>query len=378
MELHGVLPPQEVYRGWMSSRVNHSGVESTVIRRTVNVMISRREFVRATPLALGSLLAAPALEATDSAGTPPVIGRSTRRARPGDGVATLDMGRRQGVRILQLTDNHFFCGVEKGLTITNDDQATERDWQALVRHFRPDLIMATGDLWHDNPGGRGQASLEHILPKLERLEVPWATCWGNHDQLDDFQRGHDSLEAARNSLYRGGATHGDYRIEIRTASAPGRPAAQLGVMNSNQFGLTDWQLAWLRRTQAELDASGQTAAPALAFFHIPLLDQKTLYRPRQTPGLCHEEVCFEKESGRALPVLAERRSIRACFCGHDHVNDYAVRARDVDLVYGRATGHAGYGGEKVRKGAKLIELDLVRGAYTQITVFADGTHWKPA
>jgi hypothetical protein len=65
-------------------------------------------------------------------------------------------------------------------------------------------------------------------------------------------------------------------------------------------------------------------------------------------------------------------------CGHDHTNDYTVRSNEVDLVYGRATGYAGYGGEKVRKGAKLIELDFVTGAYTQTTVFADGSTWKPA
>jgi predicted phosphodiesterase len=334
-------------------------------------MLTRRHFVRATPGLLASVLAAPTLLGAANP-TPPVIGRSRRVARPGDGVGQVDLGNRKGLRLLQFTDNHFFCGVDD-LTVSTDDRATERDWQAFVRHFRPDLIVLTGDLWHDNPGGRGQKGLEIILPRLERLEIPWATCWGNHDQLDDFQRGHDALEAARHSRYRGGATHGDYRLEVRTS---GGPAAQLWFLNSHQFGLTDWQIAWLRRNQAELKAT--TVQPALAFFHIPLLDQKTLFRPKQTPGLCHEEVCSEKESGQALPALAESRAIRATFCGHDHVNDYAVRARDVDLVYGRATGYSGYGGETVRKGAKLIELDLVTGRCEQVTVFSDGTRWKPS
>ena len=89
-------------------------------------------------------------------------------------------------------------------------------------------------------------------------------------------------------------------------------------------------------------------------------------------------MCHESENGQAAPVLAGDDRLRACFCGHDHVNDYAVRTRNLDLVYGRATGHGGYGGEKVRKGAKLIELDLTSGEYQQVTVFADGTRWKPA
>ncbi|MBL9171895.1 MAG: metallophosphoesterase [Verrucomicrobiales bacterium] len=333
-------------------------------------MLNRRTFVRATPGLLAAVLAAPA-QGGEASGRPPVIGRSRRKPGAGDGVGNLDLGDRKSLRILQFTDNHFFCGVE-GLTVSEDDRATERDWQAFVRVFRPDLLVLSGDLWHDNPGGRGQRTLELILPRLERLEIPWATCWGNHDQLDDFQAGHDALEATRNSLYRGGATHGDYRVEVRTRHGV---AAQLWFLNSNQFGLTDWQLAWLRKSRAALTAS--PAVPALAFFHIPLLDQKTLYQRNRTPGVCQEEVCFERESGRALPVLAESGAIRATFCGHDHVNDYAVRARDVDLVYGRATGYSGYGGEKLRKGAKLIELDFADGRYHQRTVFADGTSWEP-
>lgn len=343
-------------------------------------MLSRREFVRATPLMLGSLMSAPSQLSAGAAPEPPEIGRSRRKPRAGDGIAALDLGTRKGLRVLQITDNHFFCGVKHGLEITGDDRATERDWQAFVSRFKPDLIVSSGDLWHDNPDGRGQATLEHVLPKLEQLGVPWAFCWGNHDQLDDFQKGHDLLEAGRNSLYRGGATHGDYRIDLQTAGDGGakRIAGRIFLMNSNQLGLTSWQLAWLRRTQAELKASGEPMPPALAFFHIPVLEQKSLYLPKVTAGLCNEEVCNEKETGQAVPVLAESRSIRACFCGHDHTNDYTVRSRDVDLVYGRATGYAGYGGEKVRKGAKLIELDFVTGAYTQTTVFADGTTWKPA
>ena len=336
-------------------------------------MLSRREFVRATPLLLGAVASSSSsLRAGAAEPKPPEIGRSSRKPRAGDGVATLDVGSRGGLRVLQITDNHYFCGVKSGLAVTDGDTATERDWQEYVRIYKPDLIVSSGDLWHDNPGGRGQASLEWVLPKLERLGVPWAMCWGNHDQLDRFQRGHDALEGAANSLYRGGGTHGDYRIDIRAGS---KSAGRIYLMNSNQFGLTAWQTEWLRRTRASLKPADNPEAPALAFFHIPLLEQKSLFTLGKTPGLWNEEVCNEKEEGQALPVLAEGGRIRACFCGHDHTNDYLVRARDVDLVYGRSTGHSGYGGEKVRKGAKIIELDFATGAYTQVSVFPDGTRW---
>jgi len=343
-------------------------------------MLNRRCFLRATPALLSGVMALPTvsrLAAGESTVTPPEIGGSRRSATDEDAVATLELGARQSLRLLQFTDNHFFCGVKEGLTRTGDDRNTERDWQALVQIFKPDAVIVTGDLWHDNPGGRGLKTLEHAVSRLEELEVPWAFCWGNHDLLDDYQAGHDRIQGARNALYRGASTHGDYRIDIQTgASGRSLISARLWLLNSNRFGLTEWQLDWLRHARKAVAVDGAPSVPSLGFYHIPLLEQKTLYRPKVTPGTFLEEVCHEQESGQAAPVLATDHRLLACFCGHDHVNDYAVRTRQLDLVYGRATGHAGYGGEKLRKGAKLIELDLSDGTYAQETVFADGKRDK--
>ena len=342
--------------------------------------MNRRRFLQLGPAALAALTA-PSLAGQSTppqATEPPEIGRSTRRSSEAP-VATLDLGTRQSLRLLQFTDNHWFCGVKEGLQVTSDDQATERDWRDFVRIFAPDLIVLSGDTWHDNPGGRGLKTLLHILPRLESLGVPWAFCWGNHDILDDYQAGHDALESARHSRYRGAANHGDYRIEVRVASSAGPiPAAQLWMLNSNRDGLTAWQLDWLRRSRTALSETGAASLPSLAFYHIPLLEQKTLYAAGRTPGVFQEEVCHEKEAGQAAPVLAADGRLLACFCGHDHVNDYAVRSQTLDLIYGRATGHAGYGGDKLRKGAKLIEVDLRAATYQQVTVFADGTRWRPS
>lgn len=342
-------------------------------------MITRRQFLKATPLLLSALTApgATLLAGSKPDLVPPEIGRSKRTAAAGTAVATLDLGGAAGLRLLQFTDNHFFGRVKEGLTRTEADQATEREWRDYVRIFRPDAVITTGDLWHDNPGGRGAATQAHALKQLEGLEVPWAFCWGNHDQLDDYDAGHAALEAARGSLYRCGASHGDYRIDVRRGGDR-NVAARLWVLNSNRYGLGEWQLDWLRASREALADAKSPTVPALAFFHIPLLEQKTLHRAGTTPGVCFEAVCHEKETGRAAPVLAKDERLRACFCGHDHVNDYAVKTGHLDLVYGRATGHSGYGGDKVRKGAKLIELDLITGDYQQTTVFADGSRWRPA
>lgn len=280
--------------------------------------MNRRQFLQIGPATLAALTAPISVGRlfAQTPGEPPEIGRSTRRAKKAK-PAILDLGNRQSLRLLQFTDNHFFCGVKEGLTITDADRQTERDWQAFVRIFSPDLIVFTGDAWHDNPGGRGLDSLRHVFRRAEPLGVPWAFCWGNHDILDDYQAGHDALESARHSLYRGGASHGDYRIEVRTHSTKSAAAAHLWFLNTNRYGLTAWQLDWLRAARIALAKTGAAPVPSLAFYHIPLLEQQTLYEPGRTPGVSQEGVCHEEESGVAAPFLAADTHLLACFCGHD-------------------------------------------------------------
>jgi hypothetical protein len=96
-------------------------------------MLNRRCFLQATPALLSGVMALPTvsrLDAAESTVSPPEIGRSRRSAVDKDGAATLELGARRSLRLLQFTDNHFFCGVEQGLTRTDDDQNTERDWHS--------------------------------------------------------------------------------------------------------------------------------------------------------------------------------------------------------------------------------------------------------
>ena len=336
-------------------------------------MLNRRRFLAATPAALGALAFRAELLAQDGQPAPPKIGRSSRLVDVSRAsVSRVTVASAATAKILQFTDLHFF-----GKT-RDEDQRTLRDLNRLVELTKPDLLAVTGDLWHDNPDGQGFARMEFAVKQIDGLGVPWAFCWGNHDQLDDYQRGHDLLEQARNSVYRGALTHGDYRLELASSREPKVPRADLLFMNSSNIGLSDWQLAWFRATTLELKSKRKQPLPALAFFHIPVFEYKSLFQPGQNMGLQLEKVCNEEESGGALPELKKPETLRACFCGHDHLNDYVVRAGNLDLVYGRATGHAGYGGELLKKGAKLIEINLGRGSYTQTTVFADGTKWRAA
>ena len=112
-------------------------------------------------------------------------------------------------KILQLTDIHFFAKT------TNIDWQTMADLPGLVEYTKPDIILVTGDFWHNNPDGRGEEFMHTAISIIDNLNIPWAFTWGNHDQLNNYENGHAAFTNAPNSLYCGGASNGNYVIEIR-------------------------------------------------------------------------------------------------------------------------------------------------------------------
>lgn len=267
------------------------------------------------------------------------------------------------IRLLQLTDLHFFADPGQ----PERDRRTRDDLERLLAHADPDLLLVTGDLWHENPGGQGARFMREAIAAIEALDRPWLFVWGNHDKLDDYREGHRAFTEARGSHYRGGHAGGNYNVPLHDRA--GRPLWDLLCLNSNQRGLGAEQLDWLREFQP-------TAPHAFAIFHVPLKQFDELWQQGHGWGVKLEPVWFEHEDGAALDVIRAKGGIRACFVGHDHVNDYAIHADGIDLVYGRATGHAGYGGELVPKGAKVITVHGETGEFDWYTLHPDGSRWR--
>ncbi len=111
--------------------------------------------------------------------------------------------------------------------------------------------------------------------------------------------------------------------------------------------------------------------------HIPLLQYHYIWEGGLASGFKLETVCSESENGASLWKIKDYGPVKALFCGHDHVNDYAGMAEGIELVYGRATGFGGYGEDVVRKGGKLITVNGQAGTYVWESVFSDGVKWIP-
>ncbi len=322
--------------------------------------VSRRAFLGAC------LLASEAVVLSGCAHT--LSGVNSREAEEAAAGARLLIRRPVHFRILQFTDLHFFGGKEPLRNLGNE--RTVNTLKQLTKLTRPDLVMVTGDLWPENREGKAEEHMRFAIEQLESLGVPWGYVWGNHDKLPDYTVGHRAFTEAKNSLYRGAQNNGNYSIDI--VNRYGHRIWQLLCLNTGENGVDAAAREWLR----ELLAFDPKPSARLAFFHIPLKQYGDAWASGSAAGFKGEEVCQEQEDGSTLPLLKEL-GVRACFCGHDHVNDFSGMCDGVELVYGRATGAGSYGTSRFRKGGKLIVANGWTRQCTWRSITEDGKRWHP-
>jgi 3',5'-cyclic AMP phosphodiesterase CpdA len=339
----------------------------------LNSRISRRRFWLHTGAGAAAAMFTAPLWAQKRPLNPVALATSDRHPET---QATVRVRDAAAIRVLQFTDIHFFCGRDDHGA--GPDEQSVADMKRMVDRYEPDLVAVTGDTWHDNPGGRSAMFLEYSVRQLEGLGVPWLFTWGNHDLLDDYPAGHDALRVARHSLYRGGPQGGNYTVDL--LDTEGRCVWELICLNTTNIGIQRPQREWIDALHAQRSQFGsgtRESTPAFCMLHIPVLQYHYIWEEEMASGFKREAVCSWGENGSGLWHLQRLGNVRALFCGHDHVNDYSGSIEGIELVYGRATGHAGYGGEDVRKGAKLITADAGTGTYSWETVFPDGSRWRP-
>jgi hypothetical protein len=290
-------------------------------------------------------------------------------AKAGAPVSKLGVGNPAAIRALQLTDLHFFCPP----TTLERDKLTTEYLPGLIERAKPDILLVTGDLWHDNNDGTGREYMEFAIDKITSLGVPWLFEWGNHDQLDDYAAGHDFLSGAKHSLYAGGSTGGNYRVEITRPD--GSTCFEFVCVNTSLDGADAHTAAYLEALAAE--RGGQARVPAMGVMHIPVKQYFEAWREGDPTGIRLEGVSHQREDGETLPAWKAACGLKSCIAGHDHCNNYSGTIDGITLFYGQSTGASGYGGDKLPKGAKLYIIDAASGAVETETHFPDGAVWRP-
>lgn len=118
------------------------------------------------------------------------------------------------------------------------------------------------------------------------------------------------------------------------------PVWDLVCMNSHDLDLIREQHDWLT-SRKNSRPEAVAAKNAFALFHIPLRQFEDLWMRKAANGARFERAAFEEEDGSSLAHLKAFGTIRACFCGHDHINHYSCRTEGIDWVYRRGTHSQG-------------------------------------
>jgi alkaline phosphatase len=275
------------------------------------------------------------------------------------GKKRLQFGSDGRFKIAQFTDMHFVDG-------SPHSAKTEATIRRVLEEEKPDVAILTGDQAIDKPS-------KDVWPRLARIfeeaQTPFAVVLGNHDAetitkdsiFDLLSRSPWFIgEKGPEDIY----GVGNYVLDVRSRASD-KTAALLYCLDSNDYppsdtlSYYDWihydQIAWYRQqSRRYTQANNNSPLPALAFFHIPLLEYRHVAGRESTLGTKGEDVAPATINSGMFAAFVEMQDVKGVFVGHDHDNDYIGLEHGIALAYGRTTGADAYG--TLERGARIIEL----------------------
>jgi len=265
-------------------------------------------------------------------------------------------------KIVQFTDIHW-------KNESSQNSALLGLMSGILDRERPDMVVYTGDIITSEPAPKGWQTI--VRPCIEK-KIPWAVTLGNHDDEHNLDRIEiiSLLEKLPYSTVQAGPAEiggsGNSVMAIRDVKDQ-ENAALVYFLDSNAYtpiegvGSYGWiefdQMEWYRQKSAHYTRlNNDEPLPALAFFHIPLPEYKTVWESPDSTciGVKNEEVCAPAINTGMFAAMLESRDVMGVFVGHDHVNDYIGCLHGICLAYGRVTGLDAYG--DLPRGARVIEL----------------------
>lgn len=262
-------------------------------------------------------------------------------------------------KIVQFTDIHYVAtnpAAKESIELIKEVLTTEK----------PDLVALTGDIVTMKPCFEGW---DNILNAIEEFKIPWAAVFGNHDDEHDKTRNEimEYIAKRKYSLSSKGPSDvkgvGNYIIEVLDGT---KTNFLLYFMDSNAYSALEgvegygWfghdQVEWYRKNSAEYTRKNGEAIPALAFFHIPLIEYSNMTLARKKiVGMKNEPECPAAINSGMFLAMRESGDVMATFVGHDHDNDYIGKYNGLFLAYGRFSGSKTTYTHMIH-GARVVEL----------------------
>lgn len=267
-------------------------------------------------------------------------------------------------KIVQFTDVHYEYG-NKSCSVYLDLL------KEVLDEEKPDLIVFTGDIVWKKPIKEG---FDEILAPIIDRGISWACVFGNHDDEAGMSR-----QEIMNYLIRKPycmSTRGDYMIGrvgnyvLEIKDKDGREIkALLYFMDSGAYtpikgiGKYSWfdqdQVAWYyNQSKSYTRLNKKKPYPALAFFHIPLVEYSLMCMDSTAIiGTRAEDECNGVLNTGMFAAMRIAGDVMGTFVGHDHNNDYIGNYHDIYLAYGRYSGGKTVYNDLGKNGCRVIELE---------------------
>lgn len=304
-------------------------------------------------------------------------------------------------KIMQLTDVH----IGAGFMCTKKDNMALNAVASMVSAEKPDLVIVTGDIAYPVPFQAGtmnnKNSAKLFAELMEQLGVYWCFAFGNHDtesysyfsreQITKFYTGGDYPHCIAQPGPEDVDGTGNYVVNIKNTK--GEITQSLFMLDSHSYVDNDLvglmmkydtihenQVEWYEDTVKSLTEQNNGVTPkSLAFYHIPNPEFKAAWMEyvdndfndtenvKYKYGMLGEKdllICSSSYNYGFFDKCVELGSTQGVFVGHDHLNNFSVNYKGIQLTYGYSIDYLAYFG--------IMNYGSQRGC-TTIDVMPDGS-----
>lgn len=322
------------------------------------------------------------------------------------------------LKVIQFTDTHFGGG---WLSAKKDAMAMNAV-AAMISAEKPDFVIFTGDMAYPVPFQAGTANNKSgaklLAELMETLGVYWTVSYGNHDtesyslydrkEITDFYAQYPHCLARKGDIGVDGYCNQVFRI----INSDGIITRMLFTVDSHSYvdgdifgilwkydNIHENQIVWYRNSINKTNVLNKKAFTALdqsikdekykdglpdtipssVFLHVPLEEYKIAWNEYVENGYKDTENTkytfgVAGESGKVVypgiysdnffETMLSLGSTDSVFCGHDHLNNFSVNYKGINLTYSYSVDYLAYMG--------ISKLGSQRGC-TVITIAPDGT-----
>lgn len=324
----------------------------------------------------------------------PSVGCNLKIEEKGNGVWNIYSDKE--LKILNFTDTHFGGGF---LSAKKDSMAMNAI-AAMVSAEKPDLVIISGDMAYPVPVQAGtfnnKSGAKLLAELMETLGVYWTAAYGNHDteaySYFDREEITEFYSQYPHCLIRNGAEDVDgYANQVfNVINSDGMITRSIFTIDSHSYvdgdifgilwkydNIHENQIEWYKsvieennkHNEMKILTSSQSDfgqkyvhllnVPSSVFLHIPLSEYKDAWNEYVNNGYADtENVKYNYgvagESGKVVypgiypdnffETMLELGSTDSVFCGHDHLNNFSINYKGIDLTYSFSVDYLAYSG----------------------------------